>query len=277
MIAALIEAELRPTNPAAAQASDMLPGIENLPKIELEAWRNYGRGIVLSKWNFPRASFNDATMAKIRFDNAVLTHATFDRANLILADFSHANAEGASFRAVEAPSAVMQHATLTKADFSDANLSCADLTGSDLTGADLRGSDLSHANKNLLPCANKELPPEGRQQSDETAEGTNPSTTSSSVGGGGGQQETREQLRREQWANCNGNRPKSSNIVRISILRNCSRPIWRALTCKARPGVADFRGAYFDETTVVDSDTDLGYADLCGAHLGWIKQGIVER
>ncbi len=260
MIAALIEAELHPTNTAPAQASDMstrsdsnetsreLPGSKNLPKIELEAWRNYGRGIVLSKWNFPRASFNDATMAKIRFDYAVLTRASFDRANLILADFSHTHAEGASFRAVEAPSAVMQHANLTKTNFADANLSCADLTDSDLTGANLRGSDLTHANKNL-PCANKELRPEAQQQPIKTAQRTDPPTTSSSVPGGGGQQGsgTTSEVAELPWDSpekqeyCKDKHPPK--LIKAHL--EGAHLQGADLAC------ADFRGAYFDETTEV--------------------------
>lgn len=167
MIAAVITAE-RPIQVFGWPAGDN-PGAR-LVEANRMAWRNYGRGIDLSDWNFPRGRFDHATMAGINLARVDLRAATLDYSNLIGADLSGAKLAGASLRYADMSYADLSRLMLRSdsvpiVKVADTNsggpaiasaqgacdtdptvdLSNVDLTGAHFDQADLRGARLKGA------------------------------------------------------------------------------------------------------------------------------------
>ena len=79
------------------QASDKPGRATALSDAQLEAWEAFGLGVDLSGWNFPRVSFQGASMQKINLSNADLKiRANLIRANLAGANLTHATLGGAT-------------------------------------------------------------------------------------------------------------------------------------------------------------------------------------
>jgi uncharacterized protein YjbI with pentapeptide repeats len=178
MIAALIVSE-RPIRLFGSPAGDDAGA--RLVEANRMAWLNYGRGIDLSDWNFPRGQFDHATMADINLTRTDLRSATLDHANLIGAKLTGAKFAGASLRYVDLSwlklrgdagaivkvadsnasipaSAAAQDACgaeptvdLSNVDLTGANFESAELQGALLKGATLKDGSLKHA---FLTCAN---------------------------------------------------------------------------------------------------------------------------
>jgi len=89
---------------------------------QLVAWQADGRGIDLSRWNFPGGRFDRATMALIRMTRAQLPRASLDSANLVLADLTGANLKAASLRSASLDGSRMTGAVAQRANFSGASL-----------------------------------------------------------------------------------------------------------------------------------------------------------
>lgn len=126
-------------------------GAPRLTELRRQAWNEYGRGIDLSGWNFPRGRFERATMAKVRLTSTDLRAASLDFANLIGANLSGAWLAGASMRYADLSDSSWAGARIqvAQAPTSAAPRAMAarpflDLTGANLAGADLRNADLSN-------------------------------------------------------------------------------------------------------------------------------------
>ncbi len=112
--------------PVAAPAAEATRALREARE---DAWDTYGRGITLNQWKFPRASFEDATMVKIKLNHAILTSASFEHADLQQAELNGVQAGHANFRDAEAPQIQLVGAYLPGADFTGANLNHGRLNG----------------------------------------------------------------------------------------------------------------------------------------------------
>jgi uncharacterized protein YjbI with pentapeptide repeats len=128
------------------------PEAPRLAELRRQAWTEYGRGIDLSGWNFPRGRFERATMAKMRLASTDLRAASLDFANLVGANLAGAWLAGASMRYADLSDSSWAGARIQLAQApasagsrTAAARSSLDLTGANLAGADLRNADLSNA------------------------------------------------------------------------------------------------------------------------------------
>jgi len=126
------------------------------------AWRAEGRGISLTRWNFPGGRFDRATMALIGLRGANLERASLDFVNMIDADLSGARMAGASLR-----SAFLDGADLTAILAQGANFSKASLTGARQIGANprpgvIRIADDQAGENETTPCDPAKWPVELR-------------------------------------------------------------------------------------------------------------------
>jgi uncharacterized protein YjbI with pentapeptide repeats len=152
---------------AALVVSEGASGSELL-KVRRDAWSEYGRGIDLSRWHFPRGRFDHATMARINLQDADLQKAVLDFTNLIGADLRGAKLGGASLRYADLSRATLQDSDkIRTVESSETNAKAGtpaaktviangrlDLSNADLTEATLNGADLTNARELLLNARN---------------------------------------------------------------------------------------------------------------------------